>query len=65
MEQKIQQRLLLKFWKKRDNTLFLQFYSSGTRDVRWANGPQGMMKKSACQINIDQLRMEERFYGKN
>jgi hypothetical protein len=23
---------------------------SGTRDVRWANGPQGMTIKSACQI---------------
>ena len=62
---KIQQKLLPKYWKKRDNTEFLEFYISGTRDVRWANGPQGMMKKSACQIIIDHIRMWERFYGKN
>jgi len=65
MAQRILQKLRLRLWKKRDNTLFLEFYSSGTRDVRWANGPQGMMKKSACQMNTDQLRMWERFYGKN
>ena len=43
-------KIAAEIWKKRDNTLFLKIYSSGTRDVRWANGPQGMMKKSACQI---------------
>jgi len=65
MGQKIQQKLQLRFWKKRDNRLFFEILLIWHAGFRWANGPQGMMKKSACQINIDQLRMWERFYGKN